>query len=192
MLLIMYFILIYVLIVWNQDKQPKSPPTSNQFSKRRMNISDSHIINHTQCPNCKKKGERHKQGQLRVFWMDTSIACGYYVPADKIRSFKTKETQQEPDNKIVRLPPDSMPFAAPARAVQWLQQYELTSNQIIANNIMWSESRQRLIFPYFINGELVAWQGRWFGPTQSAKWYTDGKIDKKSFTFVEHKKTLWY
>lgn len=42
---------------------------------------------------------------------------------------------------------------------------------------MWSQKRQLLIFPYYINNVLKAWQGRYFGPNiNHPKWITYGNI----------------
>jgi hypothetical protein len=41
---------------------------------------------------------------------------------------------------------------------------------------MWSEREQRIIFPYFDQTGLLAWQGRYVGKENKAKWWSQGKI----------------
>lgn len=57
---------------------------------------------------------------------------------------------------------------------------------ISGNNVMWSEQLQRIIFPYFNETGLLAWQGRYVEKEihsevakevkKPAKWYSQGKI----------------
>lgn len=148
--------------------------------------NDSFITGHEQCPACKKKGKDNGHDNLGIYsdGHQYCFSCGYHVHGNRLDQYKRSlDKQIRPDEKEVRLPPDSVPYReAPTSAKKWLEQYELTTNQIINNNVMWSESRHRLIFPYFINGELAAWQGRWFGIEKAPKWYTDGKIDEVLYT----------
>jgi len=70
----------------------------------------------------------------------------------------------------------------PRHALAWLEQYKLSINTIKKHNILWSDSKESLIFPYFIEGELVAWQMRYFGDKGYPKWITKGKIEEIIYT----------
>lgn len=59
-----------------------------------------------------------------------------------------------------------------AKALEWLKGYHLDLFDLIRNRILWSPSRELLIFPY--DG---AWQGRYFGTEDKPKWYSRGHLD---------------
>ena len=75
--------------------------------------------------------------------------------------------------------PEDFTRGLPYEAIDWLRLYGITDAEIDANEIGWSPSRSRLIFP--IRGgqdQLLMWQGRLF-PIESAgpgrpKVYTEG------------------
>lgn len=155
-------------------------------------MNESHVISKKRCPKCAKLGKDTSHDNL-VSYSDGHeycYACGYYIPSSKITGFIRKDVQPD-DPKEIRLPHDIVSLAnAPKEAKIWLDQYDIDNNIIIRSNLFWSESRQRLIFPYFINGNLIAWQGRWFGKTSAAKWYTDGKIDQHLYVIGPNKGTI--
>ena len=82
--------------------------------------------------------------------------------------------------------PQDVTTELPYEARKWLNQYDLTRMDISGNNVMWSEQLQRIIFPYFNETGLLAWQGRYVEKeiqtdqkridSSPAKWYSKGKI----------------
>jgi hypothetical protein len=84
------------------------------------------------------------------------------------------------DNRIERQ--EFMPIPRDATTtvigpgMEWLQQYELTRMDILHNDVMWSESRQQLIFPFKTDGVLLAWQARDFKPDAKTKWFSQGNL----------------
>lgn len=161
-------------------------------------MDNSIVVRKERCPECARLGKDTSHDNLVSYSDGHSYCygCGYYVPGSKIEGVKRRselggESNYFSYDSVVRLPSDTALYInAPRCAKEWLNQYHLSQNQMIAANIMWSERRQRLIFPYFINGELVAWQGRWFGEEKAPKWYTDGKIDKFIYILGPNKGTI--
>ena len=132
----------------------------------RNEMRTSEFIRHKPCPNC---GSRDKLAE----YTDHSycFGCGYTIKA----KVKTKPAYKPP--ALTAIPDDCEPYI-PAKASDWLQQYQLTANELIFNKVMWSESRDLLVFPYFGQyNELLGWQGRYFGDNpKHPKWFTKGNV----------------
>lgn len=126
----------------------------------------SNFVEHRSCPRC---GSRDNLG----VWDDGHcwcFGCGYYVPPEvTINDVLPKE--------VVKLVGDQLPSdcsaAIPKEPMMWLKKYSLTNKEIAENNILWSQSQQMLIFPYFAEGRLLMWQGRYF-PARNPKVFTAG------------------
>ena len=145
-------------------------------------MNESHVLEHTQCPECAKKGKDSGHDNLAIYsdghhWC---FRCGYLQRGNQIQAFKSRIDYSaklpQPEWSGVRLPFDC-DTGIPVHARQWLQSYGFSDATITKHTILWSESRQLLVFPYFIMGELVAWQGRYFGTEKKGKWYTNGDVD---------------
>ena len=137
-----------------------------------MITNDSHVIRKEACPKCRSIGN-DKSGDNLAIYSDGHaycFKCGYHTGRKSITTATKKPTTQ------VVLPADvttELPFEARA----WLGQYQLARLDINRNHLMWSEKWSRLIFPYFNENELLAWQGRYIGPDKTkAKWFSQGKI----------------
>ena len=113
------------------------------------------------------------------------FSCGYYVSSDRITTYKSKfgspVPECEPQWNGIRLPLD-VDSGIPAHAAQWFFQYGFTHATLTKHNVLWSESKQLLIFPYFIKGELMGWQGRSFSKDKKGKWHTNGKPESYIYT----------
>ena len=143
----------------------------------------SHILRHECCPKCRAIGKDRNNDNLGIYsdghhWC---FSCGYYLPANPIQRIKNKIQDVKPVYKGVALPAD-FGNEIPKDAYEWLKQYDIADATIKKNLIGWSEYRQRLIFPYFIDGELVAWQGRYFGndpiKIKKQKWFSIGQLEE--------------
>lgn len=98
------------------------------------------------------------------------FSCGYH-PHSK-SSYKPPTIEKQVEIDTYPLPQDVEP-TIPAKALDWLKKFHITYKDIIANQILWSEYRQLLIFPYD-----NAWQGRYFGnDPKHPKWFSRGKLD---------------
>jgi hypothetical protein len=111
-------------------------------------------------------------------------SCGYYVKGDLVKRFKGSiEALNERSIPLVHLPLDSS-LEYPQRALDWVYQYGLTRQDLLSNDVLWSDYYHRLIFPVFGYGELLAWQGRYFGDEpKNAKWFGRGNL-KDTFHFL--------
>lgn len=136
------------------------------------------VTRHMQCPRCAKLGRDRAKDNLAVYSDGHThcFGCGYHTFLDKIEQYKHKQVVTENISPRVNLPED-VEFSYPDRALAWMEQYGFTRNNLLGYGILWSESTQLLIFPYYIDGFLFAWQGRYFGPKEThPKWITYGKI----------------
>lgn len=145
----------------------------------------AHCVDHTKCPECAKLG-RDRSGNNLALYSDGSeycFSCGYYRKASGVRAFKKAAPRTD---RAIQLPFDST-NELPSFVREWLGQYSLTDLDIQLNSILWSEHWQRMILPILIEGELVAWQGRYFpsevntegrsfDPQSKAKWFSQGNI----------------
>jgi len=148
-----------------------------------MITNDSHVIRKEACPECRSIGN-DKSGDNLAVYSDLHCycyRCGYTTGR---KSFTRTE---QPQSQRIVLPADvttELPFEARA----WLGQYSLARLDLNRNHVMWSETWSRIIFPYFNETELLAWQGRYVKTqtqkqryevqtfTEPAKWYSQGKI----------------
>jgi len=138
-----------------------------------MLSSDSHVIRKEACPECRKIGNDRSGDNLAVYSDGHShcYRCGYHSNRTRV----TNTTTSSLSHTIV-LPAD-VTTELPYEARQWLNKYELTRLDISRNHVMWSEKYSRIVFPYFNETELLAWQGRYIGEDKTkAKWFSQGKI----------------
>ncbi len=140
-------------------------------------------MEHVQCPICAKKGNDRNGDNLAIYSDGSSycFSCGYFQTASGLSKLKTKESIPTKDIRSITLPADCDTIL-PARVKDWLSNYSLTEHDLKLHHVMWSEHWQRLIFPYIIDGKLVAWQGRSFSPTHKSKWFSQG--DLKNILYV--------
>lgn len=157
---------------------------------------DAHLTKHIQCPKCAKIGKDNGHNNLGVYsdghmWC---FSCHYFVSGNKIEGYKARvarvQKDTQPERPILGIPIDSN-SDIPTEASEWLFQYELNNNTLIKHHILWSESREMLIFPYFIQDTLVAWQGRYFGTNPKiGKWHTKGDVEKIVYVLGRKSKTI--
>lgn len=150
-----------------------------------LHMADSTFVQHTSCPKC---GSRDNLGEYtdHVY----CFGCGYhsFVASSGARSMdRTRHTSSNSSNSIV-LPPD-YDSHIPKLGLEWLNKYKLTPQEIYGNRIGWSECgvlvrgtlvfAPCLLFPvYDPYGQLLMWQGRYFGEDKDVpKYYTRGGKD---------------
>lgn len=141
----------------------------------------SHCVKHEQCPMCARIGKDRNGDNLAIYSDGSSycFSCGY---SENAKGFaRIKNEQHIVPSKVIRLPSDCSQ-QIPRVGWDYLEQYELTQQDVNLNTIMWSEYWERLVFPYFDDTGCIAWQGRYLGKDKKAKWFSQG--DLKSFVHV--------
>lgn len=135
--------------------------------------NDSYLVAKKQCPNCAKLGKDTSKDNLAIYsdGHEWCYSCGFYKKGNKI-----KQLQALPKQELEIVLPYDCSFDYPQRALQWLEQYELSRNDLIVNRVMWSEWSQRLYFPVFAESGLLAYQGRYFGTEKKPKWWGQGDL----------------
>lgn len=138
-------------------------------------------ITHTQCPKCASLGNDRGHDNLAVYPDGSSycFSCGFFTTTSRQYKFKEKTIDK---TKTIRLPADVDGYI-PEKARNFLGKFELTPNDCL---MLWSESKQRLIFPIFSDKELLAWQGRYLGTEQQPKWLSYGDLNS-IYHFVGNK-----
>lgn len=134
----------------------------------------------SQCPKCAANGQDRSRDNLAIYsdGHHYCFKCGYlHLPNDLIWRLSPREDPQP--YKGVTLPQDVTP-SLPYEAWEWLNQYNFTQLDARKNNVFWSDSNSRIIFPYFLSdGTLHAWQGRHI-PTEKKpegkKWFSQGQL----------------
>lgn len=149
-----------------------------------MKTTESFILEHTQCPECKKQGRDNSANNLGVYSDGHTFcfSCGYHTAGDAIIQYKNRHLEVQEVYTGPVLPYD-VTTEIPREPLEWFCSHGLDTNTLQKHNIMWSESRQMLVFPYFIEGELLGWQGRVFGEQSTRrKWFTQGRVDDFIYT----------
>lgn len=152
--------------------------------------SQSQHLKNGPCPRCQSQRHDSKGDNLATYsdghqWC---WSCGYLTNPNKILSYQSRDVKI--DLKETPPLPYDCTIDIPRHALAWLEQYELSINTIKKNNILWSDSKESLIFPYFVEGELVAWQMRYCGDKGFPKWITKGKIEEIIYTIGNKSSTL--
>lgn len=142
-------------------------------------MTTTHCTGHSRCPKCQRTGH-DRTGDNLALYSDGSkycFRCGYVETASGIQKLQTASEQHVgTTDRQIALPRD-VDSGLPEYGRRWLGNFALTDNDIKTNMIMWSEYYKRLVFPYFQNGELLGWQGRYIGDDPKAsKWFTQGDI----------------
>jgi ribosomal protein S27AE len=126
------------------------------------------FLKHEPCPKCGSKDNlgRYDDGSAYCF------GCGYTENPNRY----TPATNRLSDEPSIRLPEDATTdFTGPG--LDWLCSFGITSSERIRYRMLWSPTRQQLIFPlYDKSHKLVAWQGRNFHPAAKSKYFSQGKI----------------
>jgi len=137
-------------------------------------MNHSRCTSHEACPRCRNNGHDRSGDNLAVYsdGHKHCFRCGYTILSSGIAALQT--TSIEPSIPIT-LPTD-VDEHLPRKARDYLNNYALTERDYTTNTLLWSEYYQRLIFPYFSDTGLLAWQGRYLGDQDKPKWYSKGKL----------------
>lgn len=142
--------------------------------------SDSYVVSKERCPACARLGNDRSMDNLAVYSDGHTYCfkCGYGTRGKVFTKSAPRVTAE------IGLPAD-VTAELPYEARAWLGQYSLGRLDIQRNNILWSPHWSRIIFPYFDETGLIAWQGRYVpcglnkvevNGKAPAKWFSQGKI----------------
>lgn len=132
----------------------------------------AHFIGHHPCPRC---GSSDAYGEYSdgSWWC---FSCKLYKPAKNTLQSVTNLNVTKVTKELQGLPNDCVSDIT-GEPLLWLRKYHLTNENIFENNILWSASHEMLIFPYFEDGNLLCWQGRYF-PQRVPKTLTRGSHEQ--------------
>jgi len=155
----------------------------------------SQVVSKDRCPRCEEQGRDRHRDNLAVYsdGHEYCFACGYYKPSPLSQRIKALDTPKD-SHTISLLPggttskdsPESIlrslsielseyTIAIPSEPLSWLRSYGITPAEIRANRILWSPSKQRLLFPVYDGNRLVLTNERYFGTdTTHPKYITHG------------------
>ena len=141
----------------------------------------SRVIKKERCPKCAELGKDRKGDNLVSYDDGHSycFGCGYTLNSSsrKLSNFINTNSQPAPIKHKVFLPSDCV-FEYPDVVLDWVGQYELSMGTLLRNRVMWSPSKERLIFP-IIGGEddFIAYAGRNFNLSDGKpKWVAYGDL----------------
>ena len=154
-------------------------------------MNSSQVVGKEQCPKCASLGKDTSKDNLIIYsdGHKHCYSCSYHIDISGVERFKQKEMKE---CKIKKENPIFLPYDCdinfPQRTLDWIKKYDLTKIDLYNHNVMWSDSIQRLIFPVYSGGILVAWQGRSFntqdmGIAKIPKWYGKGDL-KNTFNIL--------
>lgn len=139
------------------------------------------FVKHEPCLKC---GSKDNLG----VWNDGHkycFGCGYLqssssnIHSNRFNSSTNVSNRENTMEKqsTISIPNDATNYI-PSIALSWLKKFDIAQQEIIANKILWSNSRELLVFPFFGEDNILeAWQGRYFGTKNGhPKWITYGKI----------------
>lgn len=132
----------------------------------------SEFIQHEGCPRCGSRDNLavYDDGHKWCF------GCRLYIPptntpineiVNRLEGNKEKYNNNSPE-----LPID-FSVGLPKEPMLWLKKYGITLQEVLDNHIGWSNRESMMIFPYFSEGEVIFWQGRYF-PARKPKVYSCG------------------
>lgn len=118
----------------------------------------------------------------RGVWDDGSewcFGCRSYTPPHGqaiVNNYVAKRSKPQ-GYKNVTLPEDALPYL-PNHAKAWLAKYHLTKEELSELAPLYSFEKDLLIFPIYAQGELIMYQGRYFGDKpKHPKYLTYGAKD---------------
>lgn len=140
------------------------------------------FLKHTSCPSC---GSRDNLA-LYDDGSEWCFGCHYYLPPKHVPiSGVTKEDNE--DKPCLPLPDDTSTEFSDV-AIQWVQQYGITVEELFKHDVKFSAKYNQLIFTWYDDSNnLLAWQARNFG-TGRRKYFTSGNINVLCpiFRFSDH------
>jgi len=148
-----------------------------------MLTNSSKFVAYEECPKCHIPGRRRTLAR----YSDGHGYC-YYCSAVEGRQYLPKLDELSNSVGKISIPSDcsrTIPTDVSKSdggimkgPLRWLSDYQMTRQDIILHDLMWSTAWKMLVFPYYGDDkQLIAWQGRYFNDKSKSKWYSQGKLD---------------
>ena len=133
---------------------------------------------HTPCPKCREYGRDRAGNNMYVYEDGHSycFSCGFAQKPTLERQLHLVSS----DKKGPIFLPQDAGKTIPSVALLWLAKYEITQQETVDFNIMWSNDLNWLIFPVFgdeFNETLLTFQARNFSKF-GKKYYTRGAVSE--------------
>ena len=138
----------------------------------------SRIVSQGPCPNPNHFWGR--ESKAFTSYEDGSAycyVCGYTIHGNGYKKVQelVKGRCDDKEEKLLKHLPHDCTEDLSLESLHWLSKYDITTQEIQDNGLLWSEEKKLLVFPFVIGNELQAWQGRYFGPNKEhPKWVTRG------------------
>ena len=161
-----------------------------------------HIKNEA-CPRCRADGH-DKSGDNLSRYSDGSawcFKCHYYIMPDNIISNYIMNKTPKPLPKVL-LPSDAG-VDYPDKCLAWMDKYNISKDIMLKHGILFSSEgvninvkggkyrvQDLLLFPFWNDGDLLGWQGRYFGNVGIIpKWISKGDV-KSILHIVKKRETV--
>jgi len=144
-------------------------------------VNESYLLHTERCPQCARVGHDRSGNNLAVYSDGHSYCycCGWLSGSDILSSYLHKNDVKQRQHEVYL--PSDCDTTYPAKAIQWMGQYELDKYTMLSHNLLWSEQQQRLIFPVYDSKGLQMWCGRYFGQAKEPKWKIIGDKSKVDY-----------
>lgn len=139
-------------------------------------MGESRVVRTSACPQCRQRG-RDRRGDNLAEYSDGHkfcYSCRLFIPGSALNQHRNM--LDKVSMLGVRIPPDASK-TIDAKALEWLSQYDITKQEVIRADYLWSPLRQQLIKPlYDVGDHLVAYNAREFSPNAKSRYYSQGPI----------------
>lgn len=127
-----------------------------------MNFTGTKYLRHEPCPKC------HSRDNRAVYTDHTfCFGCGYWTPVDR-DLWNSRQIGEDKDAVGSHFTNYTFSTDIPPKPLNWLRGFGITDDEIMRYDIVWEEERQLLCFPRIDSfGEIVAFNGRYFGEDKS-------------------------
>ena len=160
-----------------------------------MKNEESYFLHNEACPRCRSKGWDIPGDNLAIYSDGHAYcwSCNYYRPPSGVVFRGVHKPTKQP---LIKLPDDSDTNYSDV-AVTWIARYDISRSDMLKHRVLWSDEGcyinhkgdkgakeliqcdSLLIFPVWGDGELLAWQGRYFGHDKRVpKWIGRGKLQE--------------
>jgi hypothetical protein len=135
----------------------------------------THFVKHHPCPKC-GSSDAYAEYSDGGYWC---FSCQKGKrPESSLETVKKYFHKEGTISKGMEPLPYDVTDNITGEPLAWLRKYNLTPEELFNNNILWSESRQMLIMPYYADGNLLCWQGRFVPTRKPYKTHTEGKPEE--------------